>query len=98
VLCPGPVQSRIIESERNRPERLWNNETPAAGLVDNEQSSDLLAGAMDPDLVADMVLDGIMNNQFWIITHDETKDAVRNRAEALLKDGSLSASVYDFTE
>jgi hypothetical protein len=53
---------------------------------------------MDPDLVADMVLDGIMNNQFWIITHDETKDAVRNRAEALLKDGSLSASVYDFTE
>ena len=98
VLCPGPVQSRIIESERNRPEKLWNDGVPAAGLVDNEQSSDLLAGAMDPAHVADQVVQSIKENRFWIITHDDTKEVVRQRTEALLKDGSLSASLYDFTE
>ena len=98
VLCPGPVQSRIIESERNRPERLWNDGVPAAGLVDNDQSSDLLAGAMDPALVAELVIQSIQTNQFWVITHEETKEVVRQRTKALLENGSLSAPLYDFSE
>ncbi len=98
VLCPGPVRSRIVESERNRPERLWNDGAPAAGLVENDQSSDLLAGAMDPALVAELVVQGIQTNRFWIITHDETKEVVQQRAAALLENGSLSAPLYDFSE
>ena len=98
VLCPGPVQSRIIESERNRPARLWNDGVPAAGLVDNDQSSDLLAGAMDPALVAELVIQSIQTNQFWVITHEETKEVVRQRTKALLENGSLSAPLYDFSE
>ena len=98
VLCPGPVQSRIIESERNRPERLWNDGVPAAGLADNDQSSDLLAGAMDPALVAELVIQSIQTNQFWVITHEETKEVVRQRTKALLENGSLSAPLYDFSE
>ena len=98
VLCPGPVRSRIVESERNRPERLWNDGTPAAGLVENDQSSDLLAGAMDPGHVAELVVQSIQTNRFWIITHEETKEVVRQRAAALLEDGSLSAPLYDFSE
>ena len=98
VLCPGPVRSRIVESERNRPERLWNDGTPAAGLVENDQSSDLLAGAMDPAHVAELVVQSIQTNRFWIITHEETKEVVRQRAAALLEDGSLSAPLYDFSE
>ncbi len=98
VLCPGPVQSRIIESERNRPEKLWNDGVPAAGLVDNDQSSDLLAGAMDPALVAELVIQSIQTNQFWVITHEETKEVVRQRTKALLENGSLSAPLYDFSE
>ena len=98
VLCPGPVRYRIVESERNRPERLWNDGTPAAGLVENDQSSDLLAGAMDPAHVAELVVQSIQTNRFWIITHEETKEVVRQRAAALLEDGSLSAPLYDFSE
>jgi len=98
VLCPGPVRSRIVESERNRPERLWNDGVPAAGLLENDQSSDLLAGAMDPALVAELVVQSIQANRFWIITHEETKEVVRQRAAALLEDGSLSAPLYDFSE
>ena len=98
VLCPGPVRSRIVESERNRPESLWNDGTPAAGLVENDQSSDLLAGAMDPAHVAELVVQSIQTNRFWIITHEETKEVVRQRAAALLEDGSLSAPLYDFSE
>ena len=70
----------------------------APGLAENDQSSDLLAGAMDPALVAELVVQSIQTNRFWIITHEETKEVVRQRAAALLEDGSLSAPLYDFSE
>jgi len=67
-------------------------------LADNDQSSDLLAGAMDPALVAELVIQSIQTNQFWVITHEETKEVVRQRTKALLENGSLSAPLYDFSE
>ena len=67
-------------------------------MVENDQSSDLLAGAMDPAHVAELVVQSIQTNRFWIITHEETKEVVRQRAAALLEDGSLSAPLYDFSE
>ena len=53
---------------------------------------------MDPAVVAELVVQSIQTNRFWIITHEETKEVVRQRAAALLEDGSLSAPLYDFSE
>jgi NAD(P)-dependent dehydrogenase (short-subunit alcohol dehydrogenase family) len=97
VLCPGPVRTKIVESERHRPEELLNGDGFDLGLLDNEESQGLLAGAMDPAIVADMVISGIKDETFWLVTHDETKEAVMAQATALVKDGSLSKSVYDFS-
>jgi hypothetical protein len=44
-----------------------------------------------------MVISGIKDETFWLVTHDETKEAVMAQATALVKDGSLSKSVYDFS-
>lgn len=97
VLCPGPVRTKIVESERHRPKELFNGEGFDLGLLDNEESKGLLAGAMDPAIVADIVIAGVKEETFWLVTHDETKEAVLAQANALVKDGSLSKSVYDFS-
>lgn len=97
VLCPGPVRTSIIESERHRPKEFLNSDAGELGLMNSEVSKDLLAEAMDPVIVADRALDPVLNNKFWVVTHDETLQAVLNVANSLVKDGSLPTSVYDFS-
>jgi len=41
-------------------------------------------GGMDPDRVADHVLDGIRANEFYIITHPEHAGFVKDRSVTLL--------------
>jgi NAD(P)-dependent dehydrogenase (short-subunit alcohol dehydrogenase family) len=87
VLCPGFVNTRIIESERNRPERF----TP--GRVDEvtpqrqalmEAVRNMLASGMQPDEVANMVFEAVRDERFYILTHPELNDRVRQRVDAIL--------------
>ncbi|MCP5144217.1 MAG: SDR family NAD(P)-dependent oxidoreductase [Gammaproteobacteria bacterium] len=81
VLCPGLVRSDIMNSERNRPQDLANEKpAPDMGLP----PIDLMAVALDPVDVGEMVLAGIRNNDLFIFTHEEFADPVRVRGEALL--------------
>ena len=41
--------------------------------------SELMASALDPAIVGDMVLNAILNEEFWIFTHPELKSAVEAR-------------------
>ncbi len=74
VLCPGFVQTRIAESDRNRPD--WapdRNVTGAAevqGVVQN-----LVDGGIAPTAVADRVIDAVRSNTFYILTHPELDSA-----------------------
>ena len=43
----------------------------------------------DPSEVADMVMDAIVNDDFWILTHLEWKEIMQARAAALSNDNSL---------
>lgn len=81
VLCPGLVNTNILDSERNRPEQLRR---PA--LATDEGISDLrdmavaiYEGAMDPSVVADQVHDAIVAERFWIITDHVFDEAVAQR-------------------
>ena len=96
VLCPGPVLTNIIESERYRPEELLNDGKIELGLLDNVASQDLLAGAMSPRIVAEMIVDAVIDNRFWIVTHEETRMGFLNVAKSLVEDGSLAPSTYGF--
>ena len=97
VLCPGPVLTNIVECERHRPGELLNDGKVELGLQDNEASQNLLAGAMGPHLVAEMVLEAVINNKFWIVTHEETRMGFLNVARCLVDDGSLAPPTYDFS-
>jgi NAD(P)-dependent dehydrogenase (short-subunit alcohol dehydrogenase family) len=77
VLCPLGVETRIRESERNRPAGL-RNEGDVAGAA-----MELIGRYLDPATVADMVLAAIRANELYVITHDEALEPLRRRAERL---------------
>ncbi len=90
VLCPGPINTNIVSSERNRPadsaaqhidtkqgERMWN------------MLSEALSQGMDPNDVGALVLDAVQTGRFWILTHPPMAGLVQAQVEAMMGDGSL---------
>ncbi|HXU90033.1 MAG TPA: SDR family NAD(P)-dependent oxidoreductase, partial [Methylomirabilota bacterium] len=77
VLCPMGVETRIRESERNRPVSLRNDRTAGGEPVE------LVGRYLAADVVADMVLAAIRANELYVITHDEALEPLRRRAERL---------------
>lgn len=83
VLCPGPIKSRIHELGRNRPERFQASQSfsAAAERLGRREVSPLW---MEPDEVGAMVLDAILADQLYIITHGEWRGAVQARHDAIM--------------
>ncbi|MCR9277198.1 MAG: SDR family NAD(P)-dependent oxidoreductase [Pseudomonadaceae bacterium] len=90
VLCPGAINTRIVESERNRAEDAQHNASPQEQRF-REASSAMLAQGMDPDDVANLVLAGIQANDFWILTHPDWHDVVEQRARLMRESNALFA-------
>lgn len=88
VLCPAVVNTRIGESERNRPDAFRNEDLDAA-TSERMQNMEkafraLLATGLPPAEVAGAVVDAVRNGTFYIITHDITKERVRVRMDDML--------------
>jgi NAD(P)-dependent dehydrogenase (short-subunit alcohol dehydrogenase family) len=79
VLCPLGVDTRIRQSERNRPAAL-RNERATGG-----EPMELIGRYLAPDTVADMVLAAIRGNELYVITHDEALEPLQRRAERLAR-------------
>lgn len=83
VLCPGPVKSNIHELGKNRPEKFRKD----SGFADAEQNlgrrpvSDLW---MEPEEVGNRVLDAVLNNKLYVITHGEWREMAAARFDAML--------------
>ena len=92
ILCPEWVQTRIMESGRNRPAELSNAAT------DRQMSSETLSAiqkqfqeiqrGMQPAQVADITFDAIREERFYIFTHQTTKLGANARMEDILKESS----------
>jgi NAD(P)-dependent dehydrogenase (short-subunit alcohol dehydrogenase family) len=91
VLCPGAINTQIVASKRNRDsDSAKDHETSdAEKRFEKNAGQLLLTEGKDPSEVADMVLNGIINDDFWILTHPEWKKVLQKRVEALSKDNSL---------
>ncbi len=89
VLCPGFVNTRIGESDRNRPAELRNpgdaEPTPEEREQRRKMASQLMANAMAPAEVASKVHDAIRSRRFYILTHEGTEAAVRRRVDPILE-------------
>jgi len=91
VLCPGFVQTRIGESDRNRPAWAPGAEGEAAeGMRGAIQA--LVAGGIPPDRVGTAVIDAVRANQFYILTHPELDAVVHTRFEDIAQRRAPSPS------
>ncbi|MDA3032234.1 MAG: SDR family NAD(P)-dependent oxidoreductase [Actinomycetota bacterium] len=85
VLCPAFVATGIAKSDRNMPAGLRPEPVggPVAGGMQAAIES-LVANGISTEVVAEAVHDAVRENQFWILTHDETKPGVLDRAQQIV--------------
>jgi NAD(P)-dependent dehydrogenase (short-subunit alcohol dehydrogenase family) len=87
VLCPAFVNTRIMDSDRNRPATLQNE--PVAipphvqGFIDFMNAS--VEAGMPPEQVAEKVFEAIKEEKFYILTHPEWTEVIKLRVDNLLQ-------------
>jgi NAD(P)-dependent dehydrogenase (short-subunit alcohol dehydrogenase family) len=84
VLCPGFVQTRIAESDRNRPDWAPDRDTLGAAEVQGVVQ-DLVDGGIAPAAVAERVIDAVRTNTFYILTHPELDIAITTRFDDIVQ-------------
>jgi NAD(P)-dependent dehydrogenase (short-subunit alcohol dehydrogenase family) len=63
VLCPGLINTRIFESERNRPAGM---EDPSDDNPTSKAYRDMILDGAPPAQVADVVFQAVLDNQFFV--------------------------------
>lgn len=91
VLCPGAINTQIVRSKRNRPaESAREHKASNAERRFEERSGQLLSErGKDPAEVAELIVQAIVKDEFWIITHPDWKDVLEERVAAMKRDNSL---------
>lgn len=90
VLCPAFVQTKIHESERNRPVDLKNppkslsDERLAQTKQGRELIASLVAAGQTPGAIADKVLSAMRERRFYILTHPEMAPLIEQRIKNIL--------------
>jgi NAD(P)-dependent dehydrogenase (short-subunit alcohol dehydrogenase family) len=87
VLCPGWVNTRIMESERNRPEAPREDPGDAAPQLEARRQlvEGLLKSGLEPRRVGDIVVDAIRAERFYVLTHP-WKNMIERRMQNILQD------------
>ena len=80
VLCPMIVKTNINTSERNRPADMQN---PGAQRETLGEMNATFSRVIEPAAVGDMVVRGIREKALYILTHGESREPLRRRAERL---------------
>ena len=84
VLCPGVVNTRIFESERNRP-----NASTTTPITDSDREGmetdfdNAYSRISTPKEVADIVLEAVVDNRLYVITHPEWAPLFQQRSNAI---------------
>lgn len=86
VLCPGAIATRIGESERNRPDTVADTETNQRF---HEMAGKVVGRGHSPESVAERIVYAIREQEFWILTHPEWIDVLRQRVKGMEKGRKL---------
>ncbi len=83
VLCPGPFKSNIHQAAQNRPDKFQGKSGYGESLerLSQRQVSDAWS---EPEEAGDMVLDAVLENRLYVITHGEFKMFTEARFKAIL--------------
>ena len=95
VLCPGFVNTRIFDAERNRPDEL-----KLAAEGKNEaitfDAQGLLEQGLAPADVAEIVVRAILDDDLYILPHPAWDDILRSRLDHVLARGA--PAMIDFSD
>ena len=86
-LCPGWVNTNIADSVLRKPEDVSAGpqlEVSPAVQARVDQVRGLIRDGLSPDLVADLVHDAVLAQQFWIFTHPDMVSALPMRYDSIL--------------
>ncbi len=86
VLCPAFVATGIAKSDRNMPAEIKATMPDRGDTVSGMQGAieAMVANGISTEIVGEAVLDAVLNDHFWILTHDEAKPGVIERAEQIV--------------
>ena len=89
VLCPGLFFTNLSNAERNRPENLKNDPQEEAGgrspQIAARAQKLMQDTALPPEDAAEMVLQAVKDDQFYIVTHTDYDGVIRERMENILE-------------
>jgi len=90
VLCPGIVNTRILDADRNRQAEYENEEPldPAAEAEleeGREKMKAFYATNMAPETVADITFQDIRKNRLYIVTDNQIKGFFQQRSKKIMK-------------
>jgi NAD(P)-dependent dehydrogenase (short-subunit alcohol dehydrogenase family) len=96
VLCPGWVDTNIIDADRNRPPELARTivsvPDPQREQMENTVRN-LLKTGLQPAAVADQVFEAIREDKLYIITHPEMDFIIRERFDNILSRTNPTARI-----
>ncbi len=79
-LCPGWVKTGILDSERNWPDDLGPVPARTAGAeISRNHVKRAIDEGMQPAAVADLVVDAIREDRYWIFPHPDWVDVAMER-------------------
>jgi len=83
MVCPGLVKSRIYESDLVRPPELSTDTAPADAELMRILPAVHEAG-MEPDEIGEKILRAIRENRFYVFTHPDHRDELREIFDEML--------------
>lgn len=87
LLCPGLVNTDILNSERHRPAAFPEASQAASGPSADAARAAIAAAigqAMSPRTVGDMVLNAIVEERFYVLTHPDRVRFIEARMQAII--------------
>jgi NAD(P)-dependent dehydrogenase (short-subunit alcohol dehydrogenase family) len=85
VLCPGPVKTGILRSERNRPAELGTSKLSREDISAVMSASDAANTTfIEPERAARAVLEAVRRDEPYVITHPGSRGLVEARFRQIL--------------
>jgi NADP-dependent 3-hydroxy acid dehydrogenase YdfG len=86
VVCPGDVKTHIIEADRNRPESFGRKSKTSSPEEEEilEQVRESIEEGMTVRDVSDIIINGIREEQLYVLTHPEWNSRVSQRIDNIL--------------
>ncbi|MGH9045166.1 MAG: SDR family NAD(P)-dependent oxidoreductase [Acidimicrobiales bacterium] len=87
VLCPGGTNTNLFSDNQHRPQR-WHDEhpmaDPARGQAARRHMAERVAEAMPPAEVANILVEAMKEERFYVFTGGQWDDRIKSRAENML--------------